>query len=348
MDTARYSSTPFIFKAAASNWRQHRERIRFSTGIAPALAAFLAAIGSAQATTVSVPLYQAYPDPTGNFTDIGGGSGAPGTAPLTVTNQSTSTSYSSQESGLTSAICCAVQGGYGALASATGSGTSSAGLLKGMVSASASVSPISKTGSTSPYSASAGATYVIAFADSLTLTSTLAPGTPVKWNFTVGLDEDITLTGGGSASLILNGGIGNETGSPGNQDVQFTNPITFGGGVQQSPLSEKDIIPVSGTVGQVVSIGEDLNIVAGASASPTSFGSSSALIDALDTGYFYADPVTPGLELVSASGHDYATPGQGAPTVPEPPTWVTMLLGFAGLGVAASRSSRKRAAAITA
>jgi PEP-CTERM motif len=102
-----------------------------------------------------------------------------------------------------------------------------------------------------------------------------------------------------------------------------------------------ETIPVSGVVGEVVSIGGSLNIVAGGSASPDHFASGSGVIDALDTGFFYADPVTSGLELVSASGHGYASPGVGAPTVPEPSAWLTMLLGFAGLGFAGYRASRQ-------
>ena len=55
--------------------------------------------------------------------------------------------------------------------------------------------------------------------------------------------------------------------------------------------------------------------------------------------------MTAGLELVSASGHDYASPGVGTPTVPEPSTWAMMLLGFAGLGYAARRRSARLIAA---
>jgi hypothetical protein len=291
--------------------------------IAPVLVASMAGLAAAHATTV--PLYQASPYPTADSTDISGGFGAPGSTPLTVTNQSNSSSFSSQEAGTSSAFCCAVEGGYGALASASGSATASAGLLKGMVSASASVSPLSRTGSTSPYSASAGASYLISFSDSLTLKSTTLPlGSMVTWDFTLDLHESIRLAGSGSANLVLSGGIGNQTGSPGNQNVQFFNPVIFGGIVTQGPFSETYTVRVSSLVGQVIPIGETLEIFA------TDVTSGSAIVDASDTGLFYANPVTPGLELVSASGHDYATPGVG-PAVPEPSAWAMMLLGFAGL-----------------
>jgi hypothetical protein len=142
-------------------------------------------------------------------------------AQLAVTNESTLTSFSSQEVGDASAVCCAVLGGYAALAAASGSGMASAGLLEGMVSASAPVTPLSKVGSTSPYAASAGAGYVIAFGDSLTLTSaTLKPGSPVTFDYTVGLNEILTTTGGGSANLTI-------VGSAGSQSTMFTNPFRF-------------------------------------------------------------------------------------------------------------------------
>ena len=336
MDTARSVSRITAFEYLALNYRPPSKKTSIRIGISATLAAFLAANGLAQSATV--PLFQVDPDPTGNFTDISGGSGAPGLAPLAVTNKTAPTSFSSQEVGGASAVCCAVLGGYGALASASGWGTASAGLLKGMVSASASVTPLGRTGSTSPYAASAGAALEIAFGDSLTLTSTaLRPGSPVTFDYTVGLHEILTTAGGGGANLTI-------IGSAGTQSTMFTDPIPFSG-LQQGPLMWTETIPITGVVGQVVSIGGSLNIVAGASASPGHFASGSGIIDASDTGFFYADPVTSGLELVSASGHDYETPGVGTPSVPEPSTWAMMLLGFAGLGYVSYRKARETRAA---
>jgi hypothetical protein len=50
----------------------------------------------------------------------------------------------------------------------------------------------------------------------------------------------------------------------------------------------------------------------------------SAVSDASDTADFYLDPVTPGTEVISTSGHDYTTP------VPEPSAAV---IAIAGLGL---------------
>jgi hypothetical protein len=285
------------------------------------------ALSSASADVT--PLYEVVGDPGDNYTEVTG-PGAPGLAPLTVTNQSTATSFSSKATGLSSATGFGVGGGYTGLASASASGTASAGLLVGIAEASASTLPTFKVGSTNPYTAIASAAYLIEFGDSLTLTSaTLAPGTPVTWEFTVGFHTVRTTTGGGSASATLTGGAGS-------QSTMLTNPVAFSGPTQ-GPLTETETIQVSGYVGEVVSIGESLNIVASAEASAAAFGSETAILDATDTGVFYADPQTAGLELVSASGHDYASPGVGTPTVPEPSTWAMIVLGFAGLGYAARR-----------
>ena len=50
--------------------------------------------------------------------------------------------------------------------------------------------------------------------------------------------------------------------------------------------------------------------------------------DLSDTGLLYID--APARTLSFLSGHDYSTPSIG--DVPEPSTWVMMILGFCGLG----------------
>jgi hypothetical protein len=52
-------------------------------------------------------------------------------------------------------------------------------------------------------------------------------------------------------------------------------------------------------------------------------GSYSAGLDAMNTGVLWLEPLTPGLTLTSASGHDYLVP------VPEPSTYVMALAGLA-------------------
>ena len=53
------------------------------------------------------------------------------------------------------------------------------------------------------------------------------------------------------------------------------------------------------------------------------------------TVHTYIDAVNGGPDVISESGHDYATPL--APGVPEPAAWALMLLGFSGLGAALRR-----------
>jgi hypothetical protein len=228
--------------------------------------------------------------------------------------------------------------GFTAVAGASASGTASAGLLVGIANANASITPtFYGAGFTSegpnPYVAIASADYIIEFSDSLRLTSsTLKAGTPVTSKFTVGFHTVRTTTGDGSASAII-------IGSAGSQSTMLTNPV-MSSPPEQGPLTEMETITASGIVGQVVTIGESLQIVAGAEAenqTPVIYGSGTGILDATDTGVFYADPVTAGLELVSASGHDYASPGAAPPSVPEPSTWTMIILGFAGLGYAAYR-----------
>lgn len=300
--------------------------ITFSPGIAPVLAAFVAAVASA--TAYATPVYQVYGSSGETYTEVTNGPppGAADQVPLTVTTQSTPTSFSSQAVGNSSLFETFGPGeGFSGVANASASGTASAGLVVGSVQASASVSPLFYGGGfpvegPNPYYATALAVYNISFSDSLTLvSSTLHSGAPVEWDFTVGLD--VVLTGAPDASASISGGAGTQSTE---LFAQYDGPNTG-----------EETIDVSGYVGEVVPIGELLQISASADAADA-FGYSglqNSIVDATDTGFFYADPLTPGLELVSASGHDYATPGvvtpPPPPSVPEPMTGPLLAGGFA-------------------
>ena len=69
--------------------------------------------------------------------------------------------------------------------------------------------------------------------------------------------------------------------------------------------------------------------------------SASATFDASDTGFFTLTPITPGAGFTTASGLTYAA----SPDVPEPATWMMLILGVAMIGFAARRRSEGMALA---
>ena len=235
-----------------------RGRLRLSVAVAAALAPLASVPVNAGA-----PSYEIVSVPGDNYTEVTNGppSGPSEQTPLTVSTQSKTKSFSSQEIGGSSAFeNFGVGEGFSASASASGSGTASAGLLTGIVQASASIDPtLYGAGFTSegpnPFVAIASADYIIQFGDTLTLTSsTLKKGTPVTWKFTVGFHTVRTTTGDGSASAIISG-------SAGSLSTTLTNPV-MSSPPEQGPLTEMETITASGVVGQNVGIVESLQIVA--------------------------------------------------------------------------------------
>jgi hypothetical protein len=79
--------------------------------------------------------------------------------------------------------------------------------------------------------------------------------------------------------------------------------------------------------GQVLFISEFLRVAATADSIDETYSTS----DFSNTVTTYIDPITPGVELISASGHDYSTPSSA--TVPEPSSLTFMCLAFALFGV---------------
>jgi hypothetical protein len=289
-------------------------------GLAYGLAAFMAAFASARAH--AAPVYEVYGSSGENYTEVTNGppSGPTGQVPLTVTNQTTATSFSSQAVGNSSLFETFGPGEeFSGVANASASGTASAGLLVGIAQAGASVSPLSYgSGFTSqgpnPYYATALVAYNIAFGDSLKLvSSTLPAGTPVQWDITVGYH--VVLTGPDASASIIGG-----AGTQSTQLFAQTDGTNAG----------SETIRLSGVVGETVQIGETLQVEAGAEVADAlgGLGVENSIADAQDTGYFYANPLTAGLELVSASGHNYATPGK---SVPEPGSLFLFGLGIAGV-----------------
>jgi len=176
------------------------------------------------------------------------------------------------------------------------------------------------------------------FQDLLTVSSASLPvGTSCTIEFSMPVDGTLSTNNGlqsiadVAASFSVSDLNGHTQTTSYNEEEK--NGVITGGG-SNPPFS------FSAVVGEVLQINGSLQSIAGAAdnlANPTGEATS----DYSNTAHYYADPVTPGVTLVSASGHDYSAP---AP-VPEASTTVSLgaLLGLGGLALAVRARRRSRA-----
>ncbi len=207
---------------------------------------------------------------------------------------------------------------------ASGTATSFYGFLD--ASGSASTAPgVNKGGTEARVTPDVAGAPDAFFEDQITVgSSTLANGTPVILDFLLHASGTATAISGGDelASAEMHTEF---------QLLDFNR--------EANPGSNFDIIYGLGTYDQVVSIQAEVGDVLGIHGSLFADGNAPDFDGLGPASFSYSDPaslhilaVTPDLDLVSASGHDYSPGG-----VPEPAAWALMLAGFAGVGVALRR-----------
>ncbi|WP_083440837.1 PEP-CTERM sorting domain-containing protein [Aquincola tertiaricarbonis] len=241
-----------------------------------------------------------------------------------------------------------IGGGPIAGADLSGSAYAAPGVLKARIDGSTFIAPFADNIPTVTHGAPiADGSFSSRFVDTVNLTSsTLAVGTPVQFNFTVNMHVVTNRPGhnGPDASgwdsgnfyfhYFLGSGI----------DTMYR----FPNGLYKSVPSFEFSLPmtVSGLVGDTLTLGAELSVGADARAGwyldrggfLTTYGTNQEThIDASNTARLYLDAITPGLELVAESGHDYAISA-----VPEPGTWALLGGGLCVLAVARRRASAPR------
>ncbi len=115
------------------------------------------------------------------------------------------------------------------------------------------------------------------------------------------------------------------------QRQQYQQSVGYGGANENDPF-----ILFNAQVGDQIGISGDLASTVVADNGSLN-GTVSATSDYLNTANFYADPLTPGVSLISASGHNYSSP------VPEASTGLSfggLLLGLGGIMLRARKRSR--------
>ncbi|KQW45539.1 MULTISPECIES: PEP-CTERM sorting domain-containing protein [unclassified Roseateles] len=176
------------------------------------------------------------------------------------------------------------------------------------------------------------------FVDTVLLSSaTLAAGTPVQFVYTVNLHA--TSNGAGHVGPQFSGYDSGTfyfdyfmRGSGGgvNIDTMYHYPNGLYQKVPNSSFSHP--ITVNGVIGEVMTLGAQLSVSADDRAGWYGDGAGNLSwygdlqqthLDASNTARFYLDAVTPGLDLIAESGHDYATTA-----VPEPGSWGLLALGL--------------------
>jgi hypothetical protein len=193
------------------------------------------------------------------------------------------------------------------LSSADGSATATATATPGALHAYASADSYADN----VLNTSAFATAV--FDDSLDVeSSTLAVGTVVTLQFSISLDYTLTPTGGGTGTLNT-APTGADTVQAQFTEVDAANAANVGSEFDAQGLVPPALVAADGPniltgimtvdVGDTVNVQELLGVLVGANGI-----GGVATADANDTANFYADSLTAGVNLVSASGFDYSSP----------------------------------------
>jgi hypothetical protein len=222
-------------------------------------------------------------------------------------------------------------GSGGASVTATASASAFYGLLD--VSGSGSVSSPLSSGGDASVTAFMGSGPVAQFEDEVVVnSSTLAKGTLVSLTFTELFSSQATFSndpaGDPSSSFIQSKFVMDDL-----RDDSMG--FTFLDGVGAFANTKTVLVEVGDTLdvlGQLFAHGE---------AASNHGGSSSFSFN--DPMSIDIDAITPGVTLLSDSGHDYSTPAP-AGGAPEPAAWALMCVGFLGLGGALRRQRRGAAA----
>lgn len=273
----------------------------------------LTGVGAAPAA--AVPLTQIQVGSPAPFTSLDGGvTQTP--ALVSIVNDPNGTKSATQSGGQSDFFCFGP--GLGQCFAGTAGVESRAfagfGVLKLETFAAASTSPLAYGPpfviGTNPFAAVARTSFILTFMDDVDVTHpTLPDGTPVVFSFKVALDSAIF----GNSQASFRWGAGSTVFGMVNRGVGFSFPAG-----DHFALD----ITVDALVGDSVPI--FLSLSAGGQAS-TGFSAGRELdstgFDAFSTATLHLDPITPGLRLLAASGHDYAT-------VPEPSTALLAAIGL--------------------
>jgi hypothetical protein len=201
----------------------------------------------------------------------------------------------------------------------------------------------------SPYYAVAQAGFGAGFTDTVTLGGSLAAGTPIQFLYTFQFDSILNPRQAVSlinvpihGTIIFQESLGtaeNPTLYSGqfiSSDETGTIPLPSDPNGPEGSFDGRLQLTISAHAGDVLLLSENLDVSAFAHAgnivadAELGSGFQEQFADASNTAVAFLDPITPGLTIVSAIGHDYSTPSDTGPgTIPEPST-----LALAGIGLA--------------